>query len=210
MQNSEPPLGWSVFLKWRLKRLFFGSWGFPLCSFQLAQDAVLNWCDFPTRTGCVFLLAELLLWSIIRQRCCSVELVMLLDTGTGCGSTTNLDLLSIRSVKDHFENTVSHSPNIWQIHPVTLVWMFHLNSPKEALYYMTSVCVSQELQELGGLKSIRAELPDWPVSDDTVLHLATAEGLITGEVIKTAGTIWSLPFGFVAHFSSNKERDWIG
>lgn len=50
---------------------------------------------------------------------------------------------------------------------------------------MTSVCVSQELQELGGLKSIRAELPDWPVSDDTVLHLATAEGLITGEVIKT-------------------------
>lgn len=67
--------------------------------------------------------------------------------------------------------------------------MFHLNSPKEALYYMTGVCVSQELQELGGLKSIRAELPDWPVSDDTVLHLATAEGLITGEVIKTVGTI---------------------
>lgn len=64
--------------------------------------------------------------------------------------------------------------------------MFHVNSPKEALYHVTSVCVSQELQELGGLKSIRAELPDWPVSDDTVLHLATAEGLITGEVIKTA------------------------
>lgn len=42
-------------------------------------------------------------------------------------------------------------------------------------------CV-QELKELGGLKNIKVELPDWPVSDDTVLHLATAEGLATGEV----------------------------
>lgn len=40
----------------------------------------------------------------------------------------------------------------------------------------------QELKELGGLKNIKAELPDWPVSDDTVLHLATAEGLATGEL----------------------------
>lgn len=40
----------------------------------------------------------------------------------------------------------------------------------------------QELQELGGLKNIKVELPDWPVSDDTVLHLATAEGLATGEI----------------------------
>ncbi|XP_019740446.1 ADP-ribosylarginine hydrolase isoform X2 [Hippocampus comes] len=36
-------------------------------------------------------------------------------------------------------------------------------------------------KELGGLKNIKAELPDWPVSDDTVLHLATAEGLATGK-----------------------------
>ena len=43
----------------------------------------------------------------------------------------------------------------------------------------------QELKELGGLKNIKAELPDWPVSDDTVLHLATAEGLATGEVKST-------------------------
>lgn len=41
--------------------------------------------------------------------------------------------------------------------------------------------IHQELKELGGLKSIKAELPDWPVSDDTVLHLATAEGLATGK-----------------------------
>ncbi|XP_041939210.1 ADP-ribosylarginine hydrolase isoform X1 [Alosa sapidissima] len=41
--------------------------------------------------------------------------------------------------------------------------------------------IHKELQELGGLKNITAELPDWPVSDDTVLHLATAEGLATGK-----------------------------
>ncbi|TNN03896.1 hypothetical protein fugu_000925 [Takifugu bimaculatus] len=39
----------------------------------------------------------------------------------------------------------------------------------------------REVKELGGLKNIRVELPDWPVSDDTVLHLATAEGLATGK-----------------------------
>ncbi|KAF7704963.1 hypothetical protein HF521_020249 [Silurus meridionalis] len=41
--------------------------------------------------------------------------------------------------------------------------------------------IHQELQELGGLKNITVELPDWPVSDDTVLHLATAEALVTGK-----------------------------
>jgi len=43
----------------------------------------------------------------------------------------------------------------------------------------------QELSELGGLKNIEVRLPDWPVSDDTVLHLATAEGLATGELENT-------------------------
>ncbi|XP_053219724.1 ADP-ribosylhydrolase ARH1-like isoform X1 [Podarcis raffonei] len=41
--------------------------------------------------------------------------------------------------------------------------------------------IHQELQELGGLGKVRAALPDWPVSDDTVLHLATAEALATGK-----------------------------
>nr|XP_033802346.1 protein ADP-ribosylarginine hydrolase-like isoform X2 [Geotrypetes seraphini] len=41
--------------------------------------------------------------------------------------------------------------------------------------------ILQELCELGGLKQIQAQLPDWPVSDDTVLHLATAEALATGK-----------------------------
>ncbi|XP_017294505.1 protein ADP-ribosylarginine hydrolase-like [Kryptolebias marmoratus] len=41
--------------------------------------------------------------------------------------------------------------------------------------------IQKELQALGGLKKIRVQLPDWPVSDDTVLHLATAEALATGK-----------------------------
>lgn len=42
------------------------------------------------------------------------------------------------------------------------------------------ILIIQELRELGGLENIHAELPEWPVSDDTVLHLATAEALATG------------------------------
>ncbi|XP_067420014.1 ADP-ribosylhydrolase ARH1-like isoform X3 [Emydura macquarii macquarii] len=40
--------------------------------------------------------------------------------------------------------------------------------------------IHAELAQLGGLGGIRAAPPDWPVSDDTVLHLATAEALATG------------------------------
>lgn len=61
----------------------------------------------------------------------------------------------------------------------------------------------QELQELGGLKNIKAELPDWPVSDDTVLHLATAEGLATGESKAT------LKHFVLLGFSSDRGADWI-
>ncbi|XP_073683879.1 ADP-ribosylhydrolase ARH1-like isoform X2 [Garra rufa] len=48
-------------------------------------------------------------------------------------------------------------------------------------YNQSGPAIHQELQELGGLKNIFVELPDWPVSDDTVLHLATAEALTTGK-----------------------------
>lgn len=57
----------------------------------------------------------------------------------------------------------------------------------------------QELQELGGLKNIKVELPDWPVSDDTVLHLATAEGLATGE-IKSIPSDWPSLFLQLIYF----------
>ncbi|KAM8962466.1 ADP-ribosylhydrolase ARH1-like [Pelodytes ibericus] len=42
--------------------------------------------------------------------------------------------------------------------------------------------IHSELQEMGGLQNIRVALPDWPVSDDTVLHLATAESMGTGKL----------------------------
>lgn len=58
----------------------------------------------------------------------------------------------------------------------------------------------QELKELGGLQKIKAELPDWPVSDDTVLHLATAEGLSTGELGMTLNTFAAS----CTRFASNK------
>ncbi|NXT19394.1 ADPRH hydrolase, partial [Syrrhaptes paradoxus] len=40
--------------------------------------------------------------------------------------------------------------------------------------------IHAELAELGGLEAITLQPPEWPVSDDTILHLATAEGLATG------------------------------
>ncbi|XP_053721470.1 ADP-ribosylhydrolase ARH1-like isoform X2 [Synchiropus splendidus] len=51
------------------------------------------------------------------------------------------------------------------------MWEFNKSGP----------AIHKELQQLGGLKNIKVKLPDWPVSDDTVLHLATAEGLATGK-----------------------------
>ncbi|KAF7204468.1 ADP-ribosylhydrolase ARH1 isoform X1 [Nothobranchius furzeri] len=50
-------------------------------------------------------------------------------------------------------------------------WEFNKSGPS----------IHKELQKLGGLKNIKVQLPEWPVSDDTVLHLATAEGLATGK-----------------------------
>ncbi|KAM9424230.1 ADP-ribosylhydrolase ARH1-like [Pholidichthys leucotaenia] len=50
-------------------------------------------------------------------------------------------------------------------------WEFNYSGP----------AIHKELKKLGGLKTIQVKLPNWPVSDDTVLHLATAEGLATGK-----------------------------
>ncbi|XP_067101206.1 ADP-ribosylarginine hydrolase [Osmerus mordax] len=48
-------------------------------------------------------------------------------------------------------------------------------------YNESGPAIHQELKKLGGLNNITVKLPDWPVSDDTVLHLATAEALATGK-----------------------------
>ncbi|XP_033630075.1 protein ADP-ribosylarginine hydrolase-like [Asterias rubens] len=43
--------------------------------------------------------------------------------------------------------------------------------------------IHHELRKLGGLKALKIKLPDWQVSDDTVLHLATAEALATNKPV---------------------------
>ncbi|GAB0201683.1 ADP-ribosylhydrolase ARH1-like [Grus japonensis] len=47
--------------------------------------------------------------------------------------------------------------------------------------------IHAELAELGGLEAITLQPPEWPVSDDTILHLATAEGLATVWVARRGG-----------------------
>ena len=46
--------------------------------------------------------------------------------------------------------------------------------------------IHRELEALGGLANITASLPGWPVSDDTVMHLATAEALVEKPEVGTA------------------------
>ncbi|WAR18999.1 ADPRH-like protein [Mya arenaria] len=41
--------------------------------------------------------------------------------------------------------------------------------------------IHRELGKLGGLEKIQVNTKNWMVSDDTVMHLATAEGLVTGK-----------------------------
>ncbi|XP_076857086.1 ADP-ribosylhydrolase ARH1-like isoform X1 [Brachyhypopomus gauderio] len=48
-------------------------------------------------------------------------------------------------------------------------------------FVFSGKAIHQDVQKLGGVKNISVKLPDWPVSDDTVLHLATAEALATGK-----------------------------
>ena len=38
--------------------------------------------------------------------------------------------------------------------------------------------IHKELADLGGIENIDVALPEWIVSDDTVMHLATAEALV--------------------------------
>lgn len=38
-------------------------------------------------------------------------------------------------------------------------------------------------KNLGGIEKLKIELPEWPVSDDTVLHLATAESYMVCTLI---------------------------
>lgn len=39
--------------------------------------------------------------------------------------------------------------------------------------------IHERLKELGGVENIKVDVKNWRLSDDTVLHLATAEGLVS-------------------------------
>lgn len=41
--------------------------------------------------------------------------------------------------------------------------------------------IQEELATLGGLGSLRLDPENWPMSDGALLHMTTAEALITGE-----------------------------
>ncbi|XP_070580955.1 ADP-ribosylhydrolase ARH1-like [Ptychodera flava] len=43
--------------------------------------------------------------------------------------------------------------------------------------------IHEDLKQLGGLQKIKVKVPDWIISDDTVLHIATAEALATGKPV---------------------------
>lgn len=48
-------------------------------------------------------------------------------------------------------------------------------------YCESGETIRQELTALGGLERVETRPPEWRVSDDTVLHLATGQGLVTGK-----------------------------
>ncbi|CAM2114853.1 unnamed protein product [Caretta caretta] len=64
--------------------------------------------------------------------------------------------------------------------------------------------IHAELAQLGGLGGIQAALPDWPVSDDTILHLATAEALATG--LEGEPLLQELARGYVAAMGDMEGR----
>lgn len=41
--------------------------------------------------------------------------------------------------------------------------------------------IQEELKEIGGLENLVLSPDKWPVSDNTLMHMATAEALITGK-----------------------------
>ena len=64
-----------------------------------------------------------------------------------------------------------------------------LSGPGDALGYKngnwefcrSGEAIHKELEALGGLQKIQVNKKEWPVSDDTVMHLATADALVTGK-----------------------------
>ena len=43
----------------------------------------------------------------------------------------------------------------------------------------SGTAIHQELQQLGGVRSLKIAQPGFMLSDDSILHIATAEGLVS-------------------------------
>lgn len=66
--------------------------------------------------------------------------------------------------------------------------------------------IHQEAKELGGIEKLKIKLPNWMVSDDTVLHLATAEAYMETKDTKDKETLYR----HIAEKYKNGMRDMDG
>ena len=55
----------------------------------------------------------------------------------------------------------------------------------------SGITIHEEVEKLGGVRAIRVDKANWRVSDDTVLHLATAETLIQNGENKDKNKLYS-------------------
>lgn len=46
---------------------------------------------------------------------------------------------------------------------------------------MSGSQIQKELSELGGLAALKLDPENWPLSDGTLMHMTTAEALVTGK-----------------------------
>ncbi|XP_052102495.1 ADP-ribosylhydrolase ARH1-like [Mytilus californianus] len=57
-------------------------------------------------------------------------------------------------------------------------------------FCQSGIDIHQEAEKLGGIENLKIELPNWMVSDDTVLHLATAEAYMETKDTKDKETLY--------------------
>ena len=66
---------------------------------------------------------------------------------------------------------------MWLVESIYYVTVMEWPTWNEFLEWVLSgETIHEQLRELEGIEKITTALPDWPISDDTVMHLATAEG----------------------------------
>lgn len=71
----------------------------------------------------------------------------------------------------------------------------------------SGITIHEEAEKLGGIEKLKIKLPDWPVSDDTVLHLATAESYMVCNILQLVNNIYKIinPPITPSHIHSNRK-----